>query len=277
MQHKKFIHPPNQTIILKSHCFNSFMYDHPSKKIPHKKIRKKNIPPETPTKQKMTMINNLFSIFDPSTYTRKLGWAPFLALLILFINKTKVENSISTLKMSWFITPQKETTQLMVNPKKEEISGVTSLFLIILIINFSSLYCFSFTLSAQPRVVAAIALMCWLSVYKKGWLKNTGRILVHMVPKGTPTPLINFMVIIEMTRNIIRPLTLSIRLVANITAGHILLLLARRITSSKEIAFISPFIVLIISFLEGAVSYIQAYVFSSLIALYLRETKYEKI
>jgi ATP synthase subunit 6 len=98
-----------------------------------------------------------------------------------------------------------------------------------------------------------------------------------MVPKGTPTPLINFMVIIETTRNIIRPLTLSIRLVANITAGHILLLLARRTLNSKKVAVIAPLIVIIISFLEGAVSYIQAYVFSSLIALYLRETKYEKI
>lgn len=224
----------------------------------------------------MNMINNLFSIFDPSTFMRKIGWSPFLLFTILLINKTKIGNSISFLKTSWYLIPQKETTQLIPTPQKEEISKIISLFLIILVINFSSLYCFVFTLSAQPRIVAAIALMCWLSIYKKGWAKKTKSILIHIVPKGTPEPLMNFIVIIEATRNIIRPLTLSIRLVANITAGHILLLLSRSMVNSKKTALISPLIVLIISFLEGAVSYIQAYVFSSLITLYLRETKYEK-
>ncbi|WP_414887680.1 F0F1 ATP synthase subunit A, partial [Sphingomonas sp. Leaf339] len=49
--------------------------------------------------------------------------------------------------------------------------------------------------------------------------------LAHLVPQGTPPVLIPFIVCIETIRNIIRPLTLAVRLSANIIAGHLLLTL----------------------------------------------------
>merc|ERR1712081_94839 len=72
-------------------------------------------------------------------------------------------------------------------------------------------------------------------------------LFAHLVPKGTPGFLIPVIVIIETVSNIIRPLTLSIRLAANIVAGHLLLLL------------------------EVAVACIQSYVFIILNSLYLNE------
>ena len=104
-------------------------------------------------------------------------------------------------------------------------------------------------------------------------LKDIGRFLTHLVPLGTPYPLIPFMVVIEIISRVIRPLTLSVRLAANIIAGHLLITLIRspivRISLIRIILVIIGLLLLII--LELAVSIIQAYVFRTLISLYVNE------
>lgn len=100
------------------------------------------------------------------------------------------------------------------------------------------------------------------------------------MPKGTPVPLIRFIVLIELVRRIIRPLTLSIRLIANLTAGHLLLCLLR---SSIATTLLSPTAILVLRslvilvLLEIAVSLIQAYVFTLLTTLYLEEVQTKTI
>jgi len=93
------------------------------------------------------------------------------------------------------------------------------------------------------------------------------------VPVGTPTFLIPIIVIIETVRTIIRPLTLSIRLAANIVAGHLLLTLLgsqgpRLNMINLSFLIIGLFILLL---LEVAVACIQSYVFTILSSLYLNE------
>lgn len=78
---------------------------------------------------------------------------------------------------------------------------------------------------------------------------------------------------IELTRSIIRPLTLSVRLVANIVAGHLLLVLIS--SGAHSVVFLGLIIILIglitLAILELAVALIQAYVFRILSTLYIRE------
>merc|ERR1712061_571706 len=98
-------------------------------------------------------------------------------------------------------------------------------------------------------------------------------LLAHLVPTGTPAFLMPIIVIIETVRNIIRPITLSIRLAANIVAGHLLLTLLGSQGPNVSIAIL---IILIISLillviLEVAVACIQSYVFTILSSLYLNE------
>src|SRR5579863_8606542 len=98
-----------------------------------------------------------------------------------------------------------------------------------------------------------------------------------MVPSGTPTILMFFMVLIELVRNIIRPLTLSVRLSANIIAGHLLIcllgnFLIQFISISSSLILIVP---VLLSFLELGVSIIQAYVIMTLITLYVTEIHYD--
>ena len=94
------------------------------------------------------------------------------------------------------------------------------------------------------------------------------------MPIGSPVPLIPIIVLIEIIRNLIRPITLSVRLVANIIAGHLLLHLV-----STYICYIFPspliFTVIPASFilttLEIGVAFIQRYIACTLIALYSNE------
>jgi ATP synthase subunit 6 len=91
----------------------------------------------------------------------------------------------------------------------------------------------------------------------------------HLVPRNTPLPLSQFIVLIESIRQVIRPITLSVRLAANITAGHILIILCRSIINTINM-FSTVLGLLLI--LEIAVAFIQRYVFRILTTIYLRET-----
>ena len=98
-------------------------------------------------------------------------------------------------------------------------------------------------------------------------------LLAHLVPLGTPSFLIPVIVIIETVSNVIRPMTLSIRLAANMVAGHLLLTLlgsqGPRVSGLILIILVISLILLLI--LEVAVACIQSYVFTILSSLYLNE------
>jgi len=100
--------------------------------------------------------------------------------------------------------------------------------------------------------------------------------LAHLVPSGTPSVLVPFIVLIELVRNFMRPITLAIRLAANMVAGHLLLVLVRGpipiIRVTTLVAAFAGLLRLII--LEFGVSIIQAYVFITLSSLYIREVNH---
>jgi len=98
-------------------------------------------------------------------------------------------------------------------------------------------------------------------------------LFAHLVPSGTPSFLMPVIVIIETIRNFIRPLTLAIRLAANIVAGHLLLTLLGSqgiILGKANLLFLICFLIILL-FLEIAVACIQSYVFTVLRSLYLGE------
>lgn len=112
-----------------------------------------------------------------------------------------------------------------------------------------------------------------------GIYTNYKHILAHLVPNDTPIYLISLIVLIETVSNVIRPLTLSIRLAANIVSGHLLIVLVSSIEPSLgnlECLSIVTIQTILIT-LEVAVSIMQAYVFTILRVLYIRENFYDKI
>merc|ERR1711935_1292939 len=121
------------------------------------------------------------------------------------------------------------------------------------------------------RRINFIGLTVWLFIEVGYFVSALGRFLSHLVPAGTPNILIPLIVLIELVRNFIRPITLSVRLAANIVAGHLLIRLINGGSLSLSRAIFIILGGLILFFLEIAVAFIQGYVFRTLSVIYTSE------
>lgn len=223
----------------------------------------------------MNMITRLFSSFDP------LGGFSGINFFILLITSTiplslriftLSARSLNIYKNINTLLEREISSSIPNKNKKGKINILLRLFCLILTLNLRGLLPYIFTLTAQILFTFSLALPFWLGFMSFSFWNNTNNFFSHLVPLSTPLPLSQFIVLIETVRQIIRPITLSVRLAANITAGHILIALCSRTIN----IFNSLTIVLIILIiLETAVALIQRYVFTVLISIYIRET-YDK-
>jgi len=142
--------------------------------------------------------------------------------------------------------------------------------------NFIRLFPYIFTRTRHLILNLTLALPFWLTFLIFGWINKTKEIFIHLVPQGTPIILISFIVCIETVRNVIRPITLTIRLTANIIAGHLLITLLGNMGTALSLILIPflLFIQILLLILEFAVAIIQSYVFVVLLTLYYREIYY---
>lgn len=222
-------------------------------------------------------MNNLFSIFDPNVLwlNLRLNWVRGLLVIfwlprIFWAAKPQLVTLLSKL-LKTLSREYKMNFRPVVSPGHTH--WAVTLFLIILLNNLGGLTPYTFTASRHLSFSVSLALVSWLGYLSYRVCINPGRFLAHLVPIGTPYVLIPFIVLIELVRNLIRPLTLSVRLAANLVAGHLLITLVRTPASSRGVPI---FLVLIIGLvaliiLESAVAFIQAYVFRILRTLYLSE------
>nr|YP_010321810.1 ATP synthase F0 subunit 6 [Stenochironomus tobaduodecimus]UKO33037.1 ATP synthase F0 subunit 6 [Stenochironomus tobaduodecimus] len=223
------------------------------------------------------MMCNLFSIFDPTTnfFNFSLNWLS--SILGIFLMPIMFWFSPSRQNIFWnkiFSTLHMEFKTL-IGPYsfKGSTFMFISLFMFILFNNFLGLFPYIFTSSSHLSFTLTLALPIWLSFMLFGWYTNTNHMFSHLVPQNTPSLLMPFMVLIESISNLIRPITLSVRLTANMIAGHLLLSLLSN-TGNKfhfMILWILIIIQLLLLTLESAVSIIQTYVFSILSTLYSSE------
>nr|URX52803.1 ATP synthase F0 subunit 6 [Cryptotermes cavifrons]URX53310.1 ATP synthase F0 subunit 6 [Cryptotermes cavifrons] len=224
------------------------------------------------------MMSNLFSVFDPSTsgFNLPLNWtSTFLGLMFI---PTSLWLIPSRYPMVWNALLTKLHNEFKTLLGVKEINkGSTflfvSLFSLILFNNFLGLFPYVFTSTSHLTMTLTLALPLWMGFMVFGWINNTNHMFEHLVPQGTPTALMPFMVCIETISNIIRPGTLAVRLTANMIAGHLLLTLLGNngptITQSLLWVLIIAQILLLI--LESAVAMIQSYVFAVLSTLYSSE------
>ena len=124
---------------------------------------------------------------------------------------------------------------------------------------------YSFTLS--------LSLLFWFPIMVCVSISQLKEFLAHMLPYGSPAALSLFLPIVEIFSQIIRPFTLIIRLRTNLSAGHIMMYMFSYFTLLSSV--LSPFIYVVLSLLfvlELCISALQAYIFVSLISLYVSET-----
>nr|YP_009944022.1 ATP synthase F0 subunit 6 [Quiscalus mexicanus]QOD95866.1 ATP synthase F0 subunit 6 [Quiscalus mexicanus] len=200
----------------------------------------------------------------------------FPALLLPSLDNRWITNRLSTLQL-WFINLV--TKQLMTPLDKKGHKWaliLTSLMIFLLLINLLGLLPYTFTPTTQLSMNLALAFPLWLATLLTGLRNQPSASLGHLLPEGTPTPLIPALILIETTSLLIRPLALGVRLTANLTAGHLLIQLISTATtalfSTMPMVSLLTFVVLfLLTILEVAVAMIQAYVFVLLLSLYLQE------
>lgn len=223
------------------------------------------------------MINNLFSIFDPTTnlFNLSINWIrTLIGLIFIPYSFWLIPNRFIVLWNIILSSLHKEfKTLLGINGINGSTFIFVSIFSFILFNNFLGLFPYIFTRTSHLTLSLSISLPLWLRFIFYGWINNSQHIFAHIIPQGTPRILIPFIVLIETISNIIRPGTLAVRLTANIIAGHLLITLLRgtgpNIASYFVILLIIIQILLII--LESAVAVIQSYVISILRNLYASE------
>nr|AHZ01516.1 ATP synthase 6 [Clonopsis felicitatis]AHZ01520.1 ATP synthase 6 [Clonopsis felicitatis] len=223
------------------------------------------------------MMTNLFSIFDPSTsiINMKINWmSTLMGLSIMPMYYWVMNNRLKMiiLKPSTILNNE---FKMLLNISKNK--GTTlifiSLFMMIMINNILGLFPYIFTSTSHLTMTLTLALPLWLSFMLFGCMKNTESMFMHLVPTGTPSVLMPFMVCIETISNVIRPGTLSVRLTANMIAGHLILTLLGNTTMNVSFNLL-PIMLLIqmmLLTLETAVAIIQGYVFAVLSTLYASE------
>nr|YP_009092564.1 ATP synthase F0 subunit 6 [Pseudacysta perseae]AIR11945.1 ATP synthase F0 subunit 6 [Pseudacysta perseae] len=221
------------------------------------------------------MMTNLFSTFDPSTSIKfSLNWISMM-LFFLFPVTFWMKKSRFKMMMSVIINFLLNELKITLNFKSKEIILILmSTFMLILINNMMGLLPYIFTATSHMLTNLSIALPLWLSIMLFSWTNKTKIMLIHLTPLGTPEPIMPFMVMIEMISNLIRPISLSVRLTANMITGHLLMTLLETSMQLKNLPIIS--IQMFLMSFEVAVAFIQAYVFSMLMTLYISEVNYVK-
>ena len=148
-----------------------------------------------------------------------------------------------------------------------------TLFFFILTCNLLGLVPGGFTATSNLNVTGTLALMSFLTFVVTG-LYALGPVgyVKHMVPPGTPVVIAPVVVILEIISMLVRPAALMIRLGANMTAGHIVILIILGfifLFQSVFVAAVSVPLAVAITLLELIVALIQAYVFTLLTAIYV--------
>nr|APF46556.1 ATP6 [Dicrurus atripennis] len=200
----------------------------------------------------------------------------FPALLLPSMNNRWITSRLSTLQL-WLTNLITKQLMMPLNKKGHKWAlMLTSLMMFLLLINLLGLLPYTFTPTTQLSMNLALAFPLWLATLLTGLRNQPSASLGHLLPEGTPTPLIPALILIETISLLIRPLALGVRLTANLTAGHLLIQLISTATvtlaSTMPMVSLTTLLVLfLLTILEVAVAMIQAYVFVLLLSLYLQE------
>jgi F-type H+-transporting ATPase subunit a len=156
---------------------------------------------------------------------------------------------------------------------------VFSLFMFILTVNIIGLIPYTFAVTAQIIITVSLALLVFVTVLVYGFWKHGLHFFKLFVPSGIPIYILPLLVPIEVLSFLTRPVSHSLRLFANILAGHITLkVFAGFITMLSAFGFLGwvgailPFgMTVALTALELLVAFLQAYVFAILTCIYLND------
>nr|YP_002791089.1 ATP synthase F0 subunit 6 [Onchidella celtica]ACE62819.1 ATP synthase F0 subunit 6 [Onchidella celtica] len=212
------------------------------------------------------MTADLFSSLDGcgSIFT----WVPPLMLVCFFSMNTPWTATASGLSIMTLTTLSDKTKKLMPLPLFS-----FSLIFFLVSLNLIGLFPFVFGLTSALWAASALALTFWGLLLFSGWMYNPKEFAAHLAPAGAPAALVWFLVLVETVSLLIRPLTLTVRLIANISAGHVVLsLIASCLTGLSGLTGLTVLLASVgYTLFEVFVCFIQAYIFTLLVGLYAQE------
>jgi len=157
---------------------------------------------------------------------------------------------------------------------------VFTLFMFILVANIIGLVPYTFTVTSHVIITACLAMLVFLTVIVYGFYRNGLHFFNLFVPKGIPIYILPLIVFIEVLSFLSRPISHSVRLFANMLAGHITLqvfagfivLMGGAMGALGWAGGVLPFaMIVILMALETLVAFLQAYVFAILTCIYLND------
>jgi F-type H+-transporting ATPase subunit a len=150
---------------------------------------------------------------------------------------------------------------------------IFTLFMFVLALNMLGMLPYSFTVTSHIIVTFALAAFIFIAVTVLGFVKHGMGFLKFFVPSGVPAVMLPLLVVIELISYLTRPISLSVRLFANMMAGHTMLKVFGAFVVAlgflggwAPLAFMVAF-----TGLEILVAFLQAYVFAILTCIYLND------
>uniref|UniRef100_A0AAU8L1B2 ATP synthase subunit a n=1 Tax=Polychaeta sp. TaxID=3061522 RepID=A0AAU8L1B2_9ANNE len=227
------------------------------------------------------MLTDIFSAFDPAinTWTNyyisaPLFWASnFIMIIMLTTTFWLIPTRVTAMSSMTSSTLFYQASRTSGTHLKSFTSILSSLFIILVITNMYGLIPYSFSISSHLIFTLTLGLTLWLSLIMSSVFFSGPKFIAALLPSGAPDWLNPFLVLIETISISVRPVTLSFRLAANMSAGHIVLGLMGIYTASAMFSSTyTALLLLTIQFsyvlFEVGICLVQAYIFTLLLTLY---------
>nr|WDD39327.1 ATP synthase F0 subunit 6 [Onchidium reevesii] len=212
------------------------------------------------------MTTDLFSALDGCQ--SMWSWAVAMVMLFLFVvSNTNGSSSLGVLLLTNFLEDSKKSLMSLS-------LFLFSLMLFLVSMNLIGLFPYTYGITSSLWGAGSLALTMWGLLIFSGWTYNPKNSAAHLAPAGAPAALMSFLVLVETVSIVIRPLTLTVRLIANISAGHIVLSLVANCLSGLTLGLTSLAVLFVsvgYNLFEVFVAFIQAYIFTLLVGLYAQE------
>ena len=199
-----------------------------------------------------------------------------LILIFLFLGtkkKSLVPSKIQFVTEASYTFVAKMINDTAGSSAKSFFPFIFTLFMFVLFANMVGMLPYSFTVTSHIIVTFVLAAIVFIGVTILGFIKHGFKYLQLFVPKGVPLILLPLIVIIEIISYLSRPVSLSVRLFANMMAGHTMLKVFGGFVISLGLlgGWLPLGFSVALTGLEILVAFLQAYVFAILTCIYLND------
>ena len=201
--------------------------------------------------------------------------ASLIILLLFFGSKEKkiIPSKIQLITEMFYTFVAKMISDTAGSKAKPYFPFIFSLFMFVLFCNMVGMLPYSFTVTSHIIVTFVLAAFIFIGVTIIGFLKHGLGYLKLFVPSGVPIVLLPLIVVIEIISYLSRPISLSVRLFANMMAGHTMMKVFGGFVVSLGIVggWLPLSFSVALTGLEILVAFLQAYVFAILTCIYLND------